>query len=285
MAMMKNRIDFVAVIVCRLANPGGDPLNGNRPRVNFQGFGELSDVCIKRKIRNRLQDMGLNIFVQSDGRETDEFRCLSKRAESVLKGCTTLSEKQQKACEAWIDVRAFGQVFAFKAKKGDTDGNNAGESFGVRGPVTIQVSESVDPIDIVSMQITKSVSNEEGEKKGSDTMGTSHRVDFGVYLIKGSINPYLAEKTGLTDEDVEKIKEALLTLFENDESAARPAGSMEVRRLFWFDHGCKRGKYNTAEVHRSVVVKRKTDDVARSFDDYEVGYVPLEGLEPQVFEQ
>src|SRR5699024_7968414 len=106
------------------------------------------------------------------------------------------------ACEEWIDVRSFGQVFAFK-------GSGArGVSVGVRGPVSIHTATSVDPIDITSMQITKSVNTEPGESKGSDTMGMKHRVDFGVYVFYGSINTHLAENTQFTEEDAEKIKEA-----------------------------------------------------------------------------
>ena len=278
MAMFKNRVTFIMFLTVLKANPNGDPLNGNRPRTDFLGRGEISDVCIRRKLRNRRQDMGFDIFVQSDGRETDEYRCLSKRAESCFKEFKTKEEKCKAACARWIDVRAFGQVFAFKGNKGD------GVSFSVTGPVTISDASSVEPIDISSMQISKSVSNEEGDKKGSDTLGTKHKVDFGLYMVKGAINVQLAEKTGLTEEDVEAIKKALITLFENDASAARPEGSMEVRKLLWYDHGCKQGKYNPAVIYRSVNVIRKTDGIPSSYDDYEIQVSPLEGITPEVFD-
>lgn len=132
-------------------------------------------------------------------------------------------------------MRSFGQVFAFKGKESKGDG----VSIGVRGPVSIHPAFSVDPIDVDDIQITKSVNGTTGEKKSSDTMGMKHRVAFGVYTTFGSINCQLAEKTGFTDEDAEIIKETLRTLFENDISSARPDGSMEVVRLYWWRHNCK----------------------------------------------
>ena len=259
MGVLQNKIDFTVVVTAKNANPNGDPLNGNRPRETYDGFGEISDVCIKRKIRNRLQDMGEKIFVQSDDRCDD--------------GCDSLRARidGNEACAQWIDVRSFGQVFAFK---GDT------VSVGVRGPVSIQQAVSVSPVDIVSMQITKSVNSEGGkEGKASDTMGMKHRVDFGLYVINGSINCQLAEKTGFTDEDAEKIKQALLTLFENDTSSARPDGSMEVCRLYWWKHEGKTPKYSSAKVHRLVDIKLN-DGVVRptSFDDYTITVNELDGL-------
>ena len=284
MAVLNNKIDFSVIITAKNANPNGDPLNGNRPRENYDGFGEISDVCIKRKLRNRLQDMGERIFVQSDDRCDDGFKSLHNRVKgneklaAISKSKNTDVERfAQTACEEWIDVRSFGQVFAFK---GDS------VSVGVRGPVSIQQAVSVDPVDITSMQITKSVNGESGkDSKASDTMGTKHRVDFAVYVFHGSINCQLAEKTGFSEEDAEKIKDALETLFENDCSSARPEGSMEVRRVYWYKHDSKTPKISSAKVHRLLSVKLKGDvDRPRSFDDYEVTVDSIDGLVPKVFE-
>ncbi|MDR1961839.1 MAG: type I-C CRISPR-associated protein Cas7/Csd2, partial [Gracilibacteraceae bacterium] len=157
------------------------------------------------------------------------------------------------ACETWFDVRAFGQVFAFGGK--DDDG---AVSIGIRGPVTIQSAVSIEPVDISSLQITKSVNLETGsdpDKKGSDTMGMKHRVEFGVYVAYGSINCQLAEKTGFSDADADKLHEALKTMFVNDVSAARPDGSMEIVKTVWWKHNCRSGQYSSAEVHRSLQVK------------------------------
>ncbi len=284
MSILQNKIDFAVIITASNANPNGDPLNGNRPRENYDGFGEISDVCLKRKIRNRLQDMGEKIFVQSDDRCDDGCGSLRNRAEScealkkANKGKNTDREEYAKiACEQWIDVRSFGQVFAFKGTE---------VSVGVRGPVTIQHAVSVDPVDIVSMQITKSVNGESDRAgKAPDTMGTKHMIDFGLYVAKGSINCQLAEKTGFTEIDAEKIKEALKTLFENDCSSARPEGSMEIYRLYWWKHDCKTPKYSSAKIHRSLKVKLK-EGVKKpsSADDYEITLEELDGVSPEIYD-
>lgn len=283
MEILNHKIDFSMIITVNNANPNGDPLSGNRPRENYEGYGEISDVCIKRKIRNRLQDMGEKIFVQSDDRCDDGFKSLRERAENneaikaISKGKNTNRDEYAKiACSEWIDVRSFGQVFAFK---GDT------VSVGVRGPVSIQQAVSVSPIDIISMQIVKSVnSSNDKEGKSSDTMGTKHRVDFGLYVINGSINCQLAEKTGFTEEDAEKIKQALITLFDNDSSSARPEGSMEVCRLYWWKHNSKTPKYSSAKIHRLLNIKPKSDERPKSINDYEITLTELEGAIPEVID-
>jgi CRISPR-associated protein Csd2 len=260
MESLKNKIDFAVVLSVKNANPNGDPLNGNRPRVNYDGLGELSDVCIKRKIRNRLLDSGYAIFVQSDDNRVDEYRSLRSRAEGILKDVDMKDEKQYReaACKQWLDVRAFGQVFAYK---GGEDGS--GVSIGIRGPVSIHPAFSVAPVidRVTSIQITKSVSGEgDGTKKASDTMGMKHRVDHGVYLFYGSMNPQLATKTGFSDEDAEAIKESIRTLFRGDASSARPEGSMEVYKIYWWKHNSNNGQYSSAKVHHSVSEKVKVKE-------------------------
>lgn len=244
MAALENKIDFAIAFEVNNANPNGDPLNGNRPRTTSEGLGEVSDVALKRKIRNRLQDAGESVFVQSDDRSDDGAKSLSDRFNTYLKTLPKDEQKQKnvvfgKVCERWLDVRSFGQVFAFKKAK-DTDE----VSIGVRGPVSIQPAFSINPIAIDDVQITKSVNSEttDSGKKSSDTMGMKYRVSGrAVYVTYGSISPQLAERTGFSAEDAEKIKEALVTLFENDESSARPSGSMEVLDVVWFAHNCKGG--------------------------------------------
>lgn len=282
MSKFTNKIDFAVLITAKKANPNGDPLNGNRPRENYEGHGEISDVCIKRKIRNRLQDMGEEIFVQSDERCTDNFKSLSERA----KNCSELAAAQKAknndayakaACNKWIDVRSFGQVFAFKD-------NNV--SIGVRGPVSIQAAVSASPVDVTDTQITKSTNSEPNKegKKSSDTMGHKQRVEFGLYVLYGSINHQLATKTDFSDDDAEKIKQALISLFENDASSARPEGSMEVRRVYWWKHNCPSGQYSSAKVHRTLVIKEKGDKAPTCFEDYEITLNNLDGLEPEIYE-
>lgn len=277
MAALNHKIDFALIFTVTHANPNGDPLNGNRPRETYEGYGEISDVCLKRKIRNRLMDLGAPIFVQSDDRCNDGYKSLKERADAVpeLKKEKDASVYAKVACEKWLDVRSFGQVFAFK---GDD------VSIGVRGPVSIHPAFSVEPIESRSIQITKSVNSVTGSKKSSDTMGMKHYVDFGVYTTYGSINCQLAEKTGFSAEDADLIKQALLTLFENDSSSARPDGSMEVVRLYWWEHNCKTGQYSSAKVHRSLHIASKVD-APHSIEDYDISCDELNGLKPEVYDE
>lgn len=273
MANLEHKIDFAVVIHVKDANPNGDPLNGNRPRVNYDGMGEISDVCIKRKIRNRLQDMGEAIFVQSDDNRVDDYASLRARAEGEIDKSLWPDENDFRVavCEKWIDVRSFGQLFAYKGNK-----KGQGVSTGIRGPVSIHPAFSIAPVldRVTSIQITKSVSGEGGgTKKASDTMGMKHRVDHGVYVFYGAINPQLASKTGFSEEDALKIKETLKTLFENDASSARPEGSMEVYQGYWWDHDSKHGQYSSAKVHRAIRQRVKVKEGIvdpQSIDDYEI---------------
>lgn len=281
MSTLSKKIDFAILISVENANPNGDPLCGNRPREDYDGYGEISDVCLKRKIRNRLIDMNESVFVQSNDHRVDSYKSLKTRAEgceelnAVKNGKNTDQDEFARiACEQWLDVRSFGQVFAFKK---DT------VSVGVRGPVTISIAKSVSPVDIISMQIVKSVNSEDTAERASDTMGMKHRVAFGLYLAKGSINCQLAEKTGFRDEDAEKIKEAMRTLLENDASSARPEGSMEVCALYWWEQEGKTPKYSSAKVQRSLQVTLKEGVIKpKRFEDYDVQVTPLDGVTLQI---
>ena len=270
MSILNHKIDFAALLSVTMANPNGDPLDGNRPRTDYEDFGEISDVCIKRKIRNRMMDLGYDVFVQSDDKNKDGYASLSDRALKSLPKTKDKDAYAKAACEKWLDVRSFGQVFAFK-----TDN----VSVGVRGPVSIHQAVSAAPIEVCSMQITKSVNSETSEKRSSDTMGMKHFVRYGLYVLKGSINVQLAEKTEFTTEDSDVIKECLRTLFMNDASSARPDGSMEVVKLYWWEHNCKDGQYSSAKVHRLLEVKQKnTSDMPKSIDDFEITLNSLDGL-------
>lgn len=260
MSALSRKIDFAIIFSVKNANPNGDPLNGNRPRTDYDGYGEITDVCLKRKLRDRLQSDGQVIFVQSDEKKTDGMTSLRNRAEAeapVGLGKDAFNPKKQskdvtarQACDRWLDVRAFGQVFAF-GKEADA----AGVSIAIRGPVTIQSAFSVDPVSITSTQITKSVNSEgDGSKKGADTMGMKHRVDSAVYVAYGAMNPQLAEKTGFSDDDADIIKAVLPRLFEGDASSARPEGSMAVKKVIWWQHNSKAGQYSSAKVHASLHV-------------------------------
>lgn len=291
---LQHKIDFAIIIGVKNANPNGDPLNGNRPRTDFAGNGEITDVCLKRKIRDRLQEDGESIFVQSDEKKTDGMTSLKSRAtddkvglgkeafetkknENAEKTESKRDETAKKACEKWFDVRAFGQVFAYKADSKGADG----VSIPIRGPVTIQSAFSLQRVDITSTQITKSVSGEgDGSKKGSDTMGMKHRVDEGVYVTYGAITPQLAERTGFSDDDADKIKAVLIKLFEGDASSARPEGSMQVKKVIWWQHNSKAGQYSSAKVHHSL---RDLLDEKGNFDEKALKEA-LAGLEPEILD-
>ncbi|MCI5222446.1 MAG: type I-C CRISPR-associated protein Cas7/Csd2 [Candidatus Electrothrix sp. AR4] len=275
---LENKIDFAVILSVKHANPNGDPLNGNRPRVDYEGYGEITDVCLKRKIRDRLLDRKQAIFVQSDERKIDGMPSLKARAESdafglgkdaFLRKKTSPDEAAKLACAKWLDVRTFGQLFAFKGSKND------GVSIPIRGPVSIQSAFSVEPVSVTSTQITKSVSGEgDGTKKSSDTMGMKHRVDRAVYVTYGSMNPQLSERTGFTNDDAENIKAVLPKLFEGDASSARPEGSMAIEKVIWWQHNCKSGQYSSAKVHRTLKV--------HSDGTFELEN--LDGLEPEIIE-
>ncbi len=279
MTTLQNKIDFAILFRVQNANPNGDPLNGNRPRADYAGFGEVSDVALKRKLRDRLQESGAAVFVQSDDRKNDGEASLRNRAEAGLgkenfKKGANRDKTARLACEKWIDVRAFGQVFAFAGGK-DSDG----VSIPIRGPVSIQPAFSLEPVSITSTQITKSVNSEgDGTKRGADTMGMKHRVDLGIYATYGSINPQLAEKTGFSSSDVEAIKEVMPRLFENDVSSARPDGSMQVVKVIWWKHASKSGQYSSAKVHDSFRSLLNSDG---TFDESALKSA-LPGLEPEI---
>ena len=282
MTTLSHKIDFSVVLRVRNANPNGDPLNGNRPRTDFANIGEISDVCLKRKLRNALLLDGQAIFVQSDDRKIDDATSLRDRAEKGLGSKLGGAETQALACKKWFDVRAFGQLFALpKAKKkakaeGEgEDETDTGVSIGIRGPVTLHSAFSVEPIEVTSLQITKSVSGEgDGTKRGADTMGMKHRVDYGIYVFHGSMNPQLAERTGFSDADADAIKQILPRLFENDESSARPAGSMEIIKVIWWQHDSKIGRHSSAKVHHALTVAA----------DGGIALNRLDGLEPEIIE-
>lgn len=166
-------------------------------------------------------------------------------------------------------------MFAFKGSE---------VSFGVRGPVSIHQAVSLSPIDTVSMQITKSVNSEPGKNsKASDTMGTKHRVSFAMYKIMGSVNVQLAEKTGFNQEDADLLKEALKTLFENDASSARPEGSMEVCKMYWWQHNEKMPAVSSGKIQRGFRINEKTKHPTQ-IDDYDITWFMENCEQPEEFD-
>ena len=279
-----NKVDFIMTFTVKNANCNGDPLAENRPRVDSNGLGEISDVCLKRKIRNRLQDNRNAIFVQSKERTDDGCTSLQKRYEKYfdeiiktnkenkelkifdedekVKKRSDISDKklEEMFVKEWLDVRAFGQVITYDKR-----------SIGIRGPISIGIAKSLDPVTIEDMQITKSVNGMEPQKPGDkapDTMGMKHFVEFGTYMVQGAVNAYFAEKTGFDEKDLEEFKKALKTIFVNDASSARPDGSMEVKEIFWFEHSCKVGDVSSAKIKSLIEWDKEKEH--NCYEDYNI---------------
>ena len=208
-----------------------------------------------------MQDEGYEIFVKSRERQDDGFNSLEERYNEFFKGEKDNLVVEKGFNEKWIDVRTFGQVITYEKK-----------SIGIRGPVSISIGKSLSPIDITTMQIVRSTNGMEAKSqsgRSSDTMGTKHYVEYGVYAIYGSVNCFFAEKTGFDKDDLEVLKESLRTLFINDSSSARPEGSMEVKEIFWFEHSSKLGNASSAKI-RELVTWDKTDSEKDKYEDYNV---------------
>jgi len=268
---MNHRYDFLYLFDCQDANPNGDPDAGNLPRVDVEtGQGLVTDVCLKRKIRN---------FVALTANDDDTKRIyfkdgvvLNSRHEEAHKEVDiptkeSKSPKRDKRDEAtrWIcdhyyDVRAFGAVMS-------TD-INCGQ---VRGPVQVSFARSIDPIVTSEHAITRSSVTNERDAEKERTMGRKFTVPYGLYRAYGFVNPFLAKQTGFNDSDIELLFNALKNAFQFDQSAARPAGSMNPRRLIVFKHENELGKAPSHKLFEAVTVKRKDGVVvARSFADYDV---------------
>lgn len=265
MTTLTNKIDFMVTIDVENANPNGDPLGGNTPRMTTDGLGLISDVAIKRKIRNRLQDIcqndeGYRIFVQANDRSDDGAKSLEERFNNIITEDVDLNDFKDTVNKTWLDVRSFGHVFTFKPKTVKDKGKKVSKlAIGVRGPVSISPATSVETLPVTAMQITRSTNSEDkGNDRDSSTMGMKYFVDHATYVIKGSISPNLAETTGFSKEDAKLIKEALRTLFENDQSAARPDGSMTVRNVYWFEHSNKLGNISSARIYKLLSYNPET---------------------------
>lgn len=249
-----NKIDFALVISVNFCNPNGDPLMLNQPRHDIDGYGYMTDVCLKRKIRNRWQDMGENILIVQNERVSDGFNSIKKRVDSIEELNKFRKKKgadsyKKLACRTWIDVRSFGQVFAFRGDRG--------ASISVRGPVSLGEARSLKVVDIDPIMLVRS-SNVEGDSyefgRDPSVIGTRYIVRKGAYVAYGSVFPQLAKLTGFGESDLELLKKAMSTIFENDASAYRPSGSM-ASTLYWWEHDSPAGRCGSARVHRSINIE------------------------------
>jgi CRISPR-associated protein Csd2 len=275
---MKNRYDFVYLFDVKDGNPNGDPDAGNLPRIDAEtGQGLVTDVCIKRKVRNYVglvhgEEPPYEIYVKEKAvlnlQHERAYQALAiESGKRKAKGKDKQDEDRkltQWMCQNFFDIRTFGAVMTTKI--------NCGQ---VRGPVQFGMARSIDPIVAAEHAVTRCAvaTEKEAEKQEGDnrTMGRKFTVPYGLYRIHGYINPHLAEQTGFdhNGEDLKLLWNALTQLFENDRSAAR--GEMAPQALIVFKHDSKLGNAPAHKLLQRVTVSRKSDDTpARNFDDYNV---------------
>lgn len=273
--IIKNRYEFVVLFDVENGNPNGDPDAGNMPRIDAEtGYGLVTDVCLKRKIRNYIEivkdgQKGFEIYIKdgvplntSDRRAYKEFDIDEKKA-SESKG-----EKDELIkdymCSNFYDIRTFGAVMTtfVKAKL------NCGQ---VRGPVQLGFARSIDPIVSQEIGITRvAITTEEDAKKKETEMGRKHIVPYGLYKVEGYISANLARKsTKFSENDLEILWESIINMFEHDHSAAR--GKMAVRELIVFKHECELGNAPSHKLFDLINIKRKDHlKPARNYQDYKV---------------
>lgn len=278
---IKNRYDFVFACDVKNGNPNGDPDAGNLPRIDPEtGHGIISDVCIKRKIRNYVDlvkgcsiddpdvedgELGYKIYVQEGAvlNERNEMAYKHYNLKPVDKKLPKKIEDQRKVtqfmCDNFYDIRTFGAVM--------TTGRNCGQ---VRGPVQLCFAESVDPVAPLEMSITRMAATEEKENKENKTMGRKQYIPYGLYRIEGFVSAPLAERTGFSQADLDLLWEALMNMFENDRSASR--GLMTSRKLVVFKHESRLGNAPAEKLFELVHIDRvgPGDKAARSYADYRV---------------
>ncbi len=266
MSEIKNRIDFVYLFDVQDGNPNGDPDAGNLPRVDAEtGMGLVTDVCLKRKVRNYVQvakncENGYDIFIK----EKAVLNTLIDKAheeEIVKEAKDKTAAARDIMCKSYYDIRTFGAVMS--------TGKNAGQ---VRGPIQMTFARSVDSIATAEHSITRMAvaTEKEAEKQGGDnrTMGRKATVPYGLYVCHGFVSANLAKQTGFSEEDLELFWEALKNMFDIDRSAAR--GLMSAQKLIVFKHDSALGNAPANQLFDRVKVEKKSEGTPRSFGDYEV---------------
>ena len=264
---IEKRYDFVFLFDVQDGNPNGDPDAGNLPRIDPQtGEGLVTDVCLKRKVRNFIQmtknDEHHDIFIREKGilnNLIDEAH-EQENVKNKEKGEKTEAARQY-MCSRYYDIRTFGAVM--------TTGKNAGQ---VRGPVQLTFSRSIDPVMTLEHSITRmAVTNEKDASETGDnrTMGRKFTVPYGLYRCHGFISAHFAKQTGFSENDLELFWQALVNMFDHDHSAAR--GQMNARGLYVFEHSNNLGNAPADSLFKRIQVAKKDGvEVARSFDDYVV---------------
>jgi CRISPR-associated protein Csd2 len=269
---IKNRYDFVMLYDVENGNPNGDPDAGNMPRTDPEtGHGIVTDVCIKRKIRNFVDmvkdgEPGYNIYVKQDVTLNSQ----DNKGVEAVKGITGKAEKSKSfrnfMCENFYDIRTFGAVMTTAAKDKELS-NVAGQ---VRGPVQLNFGVSINPIVPQEVTITRvAITTEEKGAAASTEMGRKQMVPYGLYRQEGYISANLAQKiTGFSEEDLQLLWEAIIHMFDDDRSAAR--GKRALRGVVGFKHDCHHGNAPAHKLFERVKVSRKNGiTVARKYLDYD----------------
>ena len=266
---LNNRYEFVLLYDVKDGNPNGDPDAGNLPRMDAEtGMGLVTDVCLKRKVRNFVQmtqanDTSRKIFIKEKGILNNMIDAAHEEegVKDKTKG-DKIEAARQWMCKNYYDVRTFGAVMS--------TGKNAGQ---VRGPVQLTFSRSIDPIIASEHSITRMAVTTEKEAESQDgqnrTMGRKFTVPYGLYRCHGFVSAHLANQTGFSEDDLELFWLSLQQMFDHDRSASR--GEMSTRGLYVFKHDSMLGNAPATDLFDKINIQRKNDvDVARKFSDYDV---------------
>ena len=266
MSELKNRIDFVYIFDVQDGNPNGDPDAGNLPRVDAEtGMGLVTDVCLKRKVRNYVQVAkeladGYDIFIKEKAVLNTLIDAAHNEEEVEVAKDKTFAARSV-MCRKYYDIRTFGAVMS--------TGKNAGQ---VRGPIQITFARSIDSIAIAEHSITRMAvaTEKEAEKQSGDnrTMGRKATIPYGLYICHGFISANLAKQTGFSEEDLDLFFEALKNMFDIDRSAAR--GLMSAQKLIVFRHDSVLGNAPANKLFDLVCIKKNTADAPRSYKDYTI---------------
>ena len=264
MSELKNRIDFVYIFDVQDGNPNGDPDAGNLPRVDAEtGMGLVTDVCLKRKVRNYVQVVkgcadGYDIFIKEKAvldtlvNNTYDFSEVSQVPQEQKKAVA-----KQVMCRHYFDIRTFGAVIATSGKQDQ-----------VRGPIQLTFARSVDSIAAMEHSITRMAVTKETDLEKERTMGRKATVPYGLYVCHGFISANLAQQTGFSEEDLELFWDALKNMFDMDRSAAR--GMMSAQKLIVFKHDSFLGNAPANKMFDLVKIEKLCDGAPRKFDDYKV---------------
>lgn len=280
MEELDNRYEFVMIFDVENGNPNGDPDAGNMPRVDAEtGYGIVTDVCLKRKIRNYIDSVyageeGKNILIKTDKALNTKFKeayeNMGLQTGEKGKNASSVTAARDYICKNYYDVRTFGAVMS-------TGNDPCGI---VRGPVQINFARSIDPVMPQEITITRqAVTILADMEKKNNAMGKKTFIPYGLYRAEGYVSALLARKTGFSNEDLKLLWEAIINMFELDHSAAR--GKLCMRRLIIFKHATMLGNAHSHDLFDKVVIERNAGvDVPRRFSDYTVtiGELP-EGVE------